>query len=69
MIKLKTGDELIYFNPMAIKVVQPHIFTEGSKVYIKTYIECVDSTSYVVDEEINVVIRLINNALKKSRTV
>lgn len=65
MIKLKGDNELIYFNPMTIKVVQPHIFTEGSKVYNRTYIECIDSTSYVVDEEINVVVRLINNALKK----
>lgn len=69
MIKLKKDNELIYFNPMTIKVVQPLIFTEDDKVYNRTYIECLDSTSYIVDEEINVVVRLINNALKKGRTV
>ena len=69
MIKLKRDNELIYFNPMTIKVVQPSIFTEDDKVYNRTYIECIDSTSYMVDEEINVVVRLINNALKKGRTV
>lgn len=64
MIKLTYKEEFIYFNPLSIKVVRPHIYTENDKVFNKTYIECIDSTSYVIDESIDKVVKLINKALK-----
>ena len=68
MIKFRNkNDEYIYFNPMTIKAVMPHVYTENGKVYNKTYIECVDSTSYVVDEKVEYVVKVLSKALTDRR--
>lgn len=65
MIKLtKPNNEVIYFNPSAIRTVQPHIYEEDDKVHIHSYIECIGGGFYIVQESVHKVVGLLNKANK-----
>lgn len=69
MIKLtKSNNEVIYFNPSAIRTVQPHIYMEDNKVHNHSYIECIGGGFYIVQESVHKVVGLLNKANKGGLT-